>query len=183
VIGSGDGSVDLKLDSNRDRGRPLGERCRELHLHQSDARRVERGADHGNAMDQRLRLRCQPAPGQHHFGGGHLQLWLPDIHQLGGSDSQLRPGFLGFDPKSGQPATWPLRYSMVSWSAPLNGLAPGKYAVRARRGSQRLRATRAEAQPKDRQECSRSAGVRGGVTAALKGLNCGAGKTQRAGKG
>jgi hypothetical protein len=39
---------------------------------------------------------------------------------------------LGFDPKSGQPATWPLRYSMVSWSATLNGLAPGKYSVRAR---------------------------------------------------
>jgi hypothetical protein len=39
---------------------------------------------------------------------------------------------LGFDPKTGQPATWPLRYSMISWSATLNGLAPGKYAVRAR---------------------------------------------------
>ena len=39
---------------------------------------------------------------------------------------------LGFDPKTGQPATWPLRYSMVSWSASLTGLVPGKYAVRAR---------------------------------------------------
>ncbi len=39
---------------------------------------------------------------------------------------------LGFDPKSGQPATWPLRYSMVSWSASIKGLAPGKYEVRAR---------------------------------------------------
>ena len=39
---------------------------------------------------------------------------------------------LGFDPTSGQPATWPLRYSMVSWSASLAGLAPGKHAVRAR---------------------------------------------------
>ena len=39
---------------------------------------------------------------------------------------------LGFDPKTGQPATWPLRYSMISWSATLKGLAPGKYAVRAR---------------------------------------------------
>jgi hypothetical protein len=33
---------------------------------------------------------------------------------------------LGFDPRTGQPATWPLRYSMVSWSATLKGLAPGK---------------------------------------------------------
>jgi hypothetical protein len=39
---------------------------------------------------------------------------------------------LGFDPKTGRPATWPLRYSMISWSASLAGLAPGKYAVRAR---------------------------------------------------
>jgi DMSO/TMAO reductase YedYZ molybdopterin-dependent catalytic subunit len=39
---------------------------------------------------------------------------------------------LGFDPKSGQPATWPLRYSMISWSSSVAGLAPGKYALRAR---------------------------------------------------
>jgi hypothetical protein len=39
---------------------------------------------------------------------------------------------LGFDPKTGQPATWPLRYSMISWSATLKGLTPGKYSVRAR---------------------------------------------------
>lgn len=39
---------------------------------------------------------------------------------------------LGFDPKTGVPATWPLRYSMISWSASLVGLARGKYSVRAR---------------------------------------------------
>jgi len=39
---------------------------------------------------------------------------------------------LGFDIKTGQPTTWPLRYSMVSWYATLNELAPGKYSVRAR---------------------------------------------------
>jgi len=39
---------------------------------------------------------------------------------------------LGFNPQTGQPATWPLRYSMVSWSATLAGLAKGKYSVRAR---------------------------------------------------
>ncbi|PHX93408.1 MAG: hypothetical protein CK546_08910 [Pedosphaera sp.] len=39
---------------------------------------------------------------------------------------------LGFNPQTGQPATWPLRYSMVSWSASLKGLAPGKYSLRAR---------------------------------------------------
>ncbi len=39
---------------------------------------------------------------------------------------------LGFNPQTGQPATWPLRYSMVSWSVSLKGLAPGKYSLRAR---------------------------------------------------
>ncbi|HKS38254.1 MAG TPA: molybdopterin-dependent oxidoreductase [Verrucomicrobiae bacterium] len=39
---------------------------------------------------------------------------------------------LGFDPNTGRPATWPLRYSMVSWSVTLKGLAPGRCAVRAR---------------------------------------------------
>ncbi len=39
---------------------------------------------------------------------------------------------LGFDPTSGQPLTWPLRYSMVAWSATLRDLAPGQYEVRAR---------------------------------------------------
>lgn len=39
---------------------------------------------------------------------------------------------LGFNPQTGQPATWPLRYSMISWSATLAGLAKGKYSVRAR---------------------------------------------------
>jgi DMSO/TMAO reductase YedYZ molybdopterin-dependent catalytic subunit len=39
---------------------------------------------------------------------------------------------LGFDKQTGQPSLWPLRYSMVSWSAKLDGLALGKYEVRAR---------------------------------------------------
>ena len=39
---------------------------------------------------------------------------------------------LGFNSQTGQPATWPLRYSMISWSAALKGLDPGKYSLRAR---------------------------------------------------
>jgi DMSO/TMAO reductase YedYZ molybdopterin-dependent catalytic subunit len=39
---------------------------------------------------------------------------------------------LGFDPQTGRPRTWPLRYSMASWSASLPALEPGKYALRAR---------------------------------------------------
>jgi hypothetical protein len=39
---------------------------------------------------------------------------------------------LGFDPTTGQPATWPLRYSMISWVATLRELKPGKFEFRAR---------------------------------------------------
>lgn len=39
---------------------------------------------------------------------------------------------LGFDPRTGRPLTWPLRYSMVSWSARLGPLPPGSYEVHAR---------------------------------------------------
>ena len=39
---------------------------------------------------------------------------------------------LGFDPKTGRPLTWPLRYSMISWSATLRDLKPGRYEFRAR---------------------------------------------------
>ncbi|MEN9576101.1 MAG: hypothetical protein RL514_3956 [Verrucomicrobiota bacterium] len=39
---------------------------------------------------------------------------------------------LGFNPQTGQPATWPLRYSTVPWSATVKRLAPGKYSLRAR---------------------------------------------------
>ena len=39
---------------------------------------------------------------------------------------------LGFDPKTGKPLTWPLRYSMISWSATLRDLQPGSYEFRAR---------------------------------------------------
>ena len=39
---------------------------------------------------------------------------------------------LGFNPQTGRPATWPLRYGMAAWSATVKGLAPGKYSLRAR---------------------------------------------------
>lgn len=39
---------------------------------------------------------------------------------------------LGFDPKTGRPTSWPLRYSMILWSATLGGLVPGRYEVRVR---------------------------------------------------
>jgi hypothetical protein len=39
---------------------------------------------------------------------------------------------LGFDPKTGQPLHWPLRYSMVTWSAKIPDLKPGQYELRVR---------------------------------------------------
>jgi len=39
---------------------------------------------------------------------------------------------LGFDRKTGRPTTWPLRYSMITWSAALCDLRPGKYEFRIR---------------------------------------------------
>jgi DMSO/TMAO reductase YedYZ molybdopterin-dependent catalytic subunit len=38
----------------------------------------------------------------------------------------------GFDSKTGQPRNWPLLFSMVPWTARLEGLAPGPYEFRAR---------------------------------------------------
>jgi DMSO/TMAO reductase YedYZ molybdopterin-dependent catalytic subunit len=39
---------------------------------------------------------------------------------------------IGFDKATGKPLSWPLRYSMVSWSATLGSLKPGTYEFRAR---------------------------------------------------
>jgi hypothetical protein len=39
---------------------------------------------------------------------------------------------LGFDKQTGKPLSWPLRYSMISYSAMIKDLKPGKYEVRAR---------------------------------------------------
>ncbi|MEI7780278.1 MAG: molybdopterin-dependent oxidoreductase, partial [Actinomycetes bacterium] len=38
----------------------------------------------------------------------------------------------GFDPQTGKPKEWPLRYSLATWSATVPELKPGKYELRAR---------------------------------------------------
>ncbi len=38
----------------------------------------------------------------------------------------------GFDPETGRPEAWPILFSMVPWTARLEGLAPGSYEIRAR---------------------------------------------------
>lgn len=43
------------------------------------------------------------------------------------------PGTIwGFDPATGRPRDWPLRYSAVPWSVTLDDLKPGAYELRAR---------------------------------------------------
>ena len=55
---------------------------------------------------------------------------------------------LGFDPKTGNPAVWPLRYSFVPWSASLEGLVPGRYELHVRAVD-----LNNFAQPEPRDEC------------------------------
>lgn len=38
----------------------------------------------------------------------------------------------GFDPETGRPREWPMRYSVVPWSITLKGLVPGAYELRVR---------------------------------------------------
>ncbi len=38
----------------------------------------------------------------------------------------------GFDPKTGRPREWPMRYSLAPWSVTLEGLRPGAYEFRVR---------------------------------------------------
>ncbi len=39
---------------------------------------------------------------------------------------------LGFDPRTGEPRSWPTRYGMASWVATVRDLKPGKYEIRVR---------------------------------------------------
>jgi DMSO/TMAO reductase YedYZ molybdopterin-dependent catalytic subunit len=38
----------------------------------------------------------------------------------------------GFDPKTGRPKEWPMRYTVVPWAVTLTGLKPGAYELRVR---------------------------------------------------
>jgi hypothetical protein len=38
----------------------------------------------------------------------------------------------GFDPKTGKPKEWPMRFSVAHWSASLRGLPAGAYEFRVR---------------------------------------------------
>lgn len=47
-------------------------------------------------------------------------------------DGALPKGVWGFDPVTGKPRSWPLRYSIAQWTVTLEGLKPGGYEFRVR---------------------------------------------------
>ncbi|HRT97857.1 MAG TPA: molybdopterin-dependent oxidoreductase, partial [Planctomycetota bacterium] len=59
---------------------------------------------------------------------------LPPPSDWGGGlpDGKLPPIPLQFDPATGKPRTWPLRYTIVHWAALAPGLAAGRYQLRCR---------------------------------------------------
>ena len=59
---------------------------------------------------------------------------LPPPEKWGGDlpDNTIPSPTYGFDPKTGQPETWPLRMSKIHWAALLPGLPAGSYTLRSR---------------------------------------------------
>jgi hypothetical protein len=59
---------------------------------------------------------------------------LPPPTGWGGGlpDGQLPGTPLLFDPSTGAPQTWPLRYTVAHWAATLRDVPPGRYVVRCR---------------------------------------------------
>jgi DMSO/TMAO reductase YedYZ molybdopterin-dependent catalytic subunit len=57
----------------------------------------------------------------------------PPDHWGGGLPDDVSPDApLQFDPATGAPRAWPLRYTVVHWSALLNGVPAGQYVLRCR---------------------------------------------------
>ena len=59
---------------------------------------------------------------------------LPPPERWGGGlpDGRLPGTPLQFDPATGTPRQWPMRYTVVHWAAVLRGVAPGRYELRCR---------------------------------------------------
>ena len=59
---------------------------------------------------------------------------LPPPKHWGGDipDNRIPAPTYGFDPKTGQPKTWPLRLAKAHWAALLPGLPAGNYTLRCR---------------------------------------------------
>lgn len=59
---------------------------------------------------------------------------LPPPQTWGGGlpDNRLPPHLHGFDERTGQPASWPMRLTMAHWATLRPGVPPGEYALRCR---------------------------------------------------
>lgn len=57
---------------------------------------------------------------------------LPRQWGAGLPEGKLPPIPLQFDPATGQPRAWPLRYTLAHWTATLPALEPGDYVLRCR---------------------------------------------------
>ena len=59
---------------------------------------------------------------------------LPPPEQWGGglAGGHLPAKTLGFDPATGKPMIWPMRYSIVHWAALVNEMPVGEYDLRCR---------------------------------------------------
>ena len=75
-------------------------------------------------------------PDDPHFERASWQdadLLPPPEHWGGGVPDGRLPGTpLQFDPATGAPRQWPLRYTIAHWAAVLGGVAPGRYDLRCR---------------------------------------------------
>jgi len=61
------------------------------------------------------------------------QVLAPPTHWGGGLvENRIPANTLGFDAQTGQPKTWPLRYSIVHWAALLRDVPAGTYDLRCR---------------------------------------------------
>ena len=58
--------------------------------------------------------------------------WHPCVIQPAPAGNLLPHDIWGFDPATGRPKEWPLRYSWAIWSVTLNGLPSGVYEFRVR---------------------------------------------------
>jgi DMSO/TMAO reductase YedYZ molybdopterin-dependent catalytic subunit len=90
---------------------------------------------------QKVQCWLQPADAElpsddPYFEGGDWRdatILPPPADWGGGLPDGLAPDApLQFDPASGAPRTWPLRYTVVHWSAVLQGVPAGTYALRCR---------------------------------------------------
>jgi DMSO/TMAO reductase YedYZ molybdopterin-dependent catalytic subunit len=62
-----------------------------------------------------------------------VEIEPPPDNWGGGLPDDVRPNDIwGFDPATGKPREWLLRYSVVQWSVTLKGLKPGAYELRVR---------------------------------------------------